>query len=150
MAQRRPAQYQDDQYQGDAPAPQQQYDEQRPRSSHESTTFIPIIRFDKEQGSDGSYKAAWVMNEFCILTIINSFIKRKYQISIIETKIIMYKNAVTISTCVVESALKNVISDTEGVFHIRRKYFKKQFHLLPWATNDNQIKHFSISLVLFL
>lgn len=61
MAQRRP--YQDDQYQGEAPAPapapqSQHYDEQRPRSSHETSTFIPIIRFDKEQGADGSYKAA--------------------------------------------------------------------------------------------
>lgn len=63
-AQRRPAPYQDDQYQGEAPAPppaqQLQLQDQRPRSSHESTTFIPIIRFDKEQGSDGSYKAAYV------------------------------------------------------------------------------------------
>lgn len=32
----------------------QEYPEQRVRS----TTFIPIIRFDKEQGADGSYKAA--------------------------------------------------------------------------------------------
>lgn len=36
---------------------QPQYQEPRQRSS-ESTTFIPIIRFDKEQGNDGSYKSA--------------------------------------------------------------------------------------------
>lgn len=37
---------------------QQNYEPSRPR--HESTTYIPIIRFDKEQGSDGSYKTAYV------------------------------------------------------------------------------------------
>lgn len=59
LPQRRPAEqdYQQgppsqDQYQ--PPASQQQYQDQR----RESTTFIPIIRFDKEQGEDGSYKAA--------------------------------------------------------------------------------------------
>ncbi|XP_031345707.1 endocuticle structural glycoprotein SgAbd-2-like [Photinus pyralis] len=36
--------------------PPQQYHENR---RHESTTYIPIIRFDKEQGADGSYKALW-------------------------------------------------------------------------------------------
>lgn len=36
--------------------PQPQY--QEPRQRLESTTFIPIIRFDKEQGDDGSYKAS--------------------------------------------------------------------------------------------
>ncbi|KAF2897928.1 hypothetical protein ILUMI_08247, partial [Ignelater luminosus] len=41
-----------------APQQQQQQYQDRPRS-HESTTYIPIIRFDKEQGSDGSYKALW-------------------------------------------------------------------------------------------
>ncbi|EFA03218.1 endocuticle structural glycoprotein SgAbd-8 [Tribolium castaneum] len=59
--QRRQEQYDNDQQQYQEPQkPQynQQYQEQRPRS-HESTTFIPIIRFDKEQGNDGSYKAAW-------------------------------------------------------------------------------------------
>lgn len=30
----------------------------RPKVSLETTTFIPIIRFDKEQGTDGSYKTA--------------------------------------------------------------------------------------------
>jgi hypothetical protein len=63
---RRPDQYEDDQEFQPKPQQrqpqqqqqqQQQYQEQRPRS-HESTTFIPIIRFDKEQGNDGSYKAA--------------------------------------------------------------------------------------------
>lgn len=38
------------------PQQQQQNFDSRPR--HESTTYIPIIRFDKEQGSDGSYKTA--------------------------------------------------------------------------------------------
>lgn len=37
---------------------QQQQQNYEPRPRHESTTFIPIIRFDKEQGSDGSYKTA--------------------------------------------------------------------------------------------
>nr|WJW74115.1 endocuticle structural glycoprotein Abd-8 [Propylea japonica] len=40
----------------------QQYHSQVKSESHErirTTTFIPIIRFDKEQGTDGSYKAAW-------------------------------------------------------------------------------------------
>ncbi|KAF5298366.1 hypothetical protein FQR65_LT01144 [Abscondita terminalis] len=32
---------------------------QESRGRHESTTFIPIIRFDKEQGEAGSYKALW-------------------------------------------------------------------------------------------
>lgn len=40
-----------DQYQ--TPLVRQHVEERR-----ESTTFIPIIRFDKEQGEDGSYKAA--------------------------------------------------------------------------------------------
>ncbi|KAL4706541.1 hypothetical protein ACJJTC_015739 [Scirpophaga incertulas] len=31
----------------------------RPKVSLETTTFIPIIRFDKEQGTDGSYKTAY-------------------------------------------------------------------------------------------
>ncbi|RZC31985.1 endocuticle structural glycoprotein SgAbd-8, partial [Asbolus verrucosus] len=57
-AQRRQDQYEDDQQYQSRPQQQQQIQEQRPRS-HESTTFIPIIRFDKEQGNDGSYKAAW-------------------------------------------------------------------------------------------
>lgn len=41
-------------------APQQQYQSRQDNSEPRvrSTTFIPIIRFDKEQGSDGSYKAA--------------------------------------------------------------------------------------------
>lgn len=30
----------------------------RPRVELETSTFIPIIRFDKEQGTDGSYKTA--------------------------------------------------------------------------------------------
>lgn len=30
----------------------------RPKVQLETTTFIPIIRFDKEQGTDGSYKTA--------------------------------------------------------------------------------------------
>lgn len=37
------------------PAAPQYQDQKR-----ESTTFIPIIRFDKEQGEDGSYKASLV------------------------------------------------------------------------------------------
>ncbi|XP_023016207.2 uncharacterized protein isoform X1 [Leptinotarsa decemlineata] len=35
----------------------QQY--QEPRQKHETTTFIPIIRFDKEQSEDGSYRASY-------------------------------------------------------------------------------------------
>ncbi|KAK4880451.1 hypothetical protein RN001_008597 [Aquatica leii] len=34
-----------------------QHQEHRPR--HETTTYIPIIRFDKEQGVAGTYKALW-------------------------------------------------------------------------------------------
>jgi hypothetical protein len=30
----------------------------RPKVQLDTTTFIPIIRFDKEQGTDGSYKTA--------------------------------------------------------------------------------------------
>lgn len=48
-----PAPPNQDQYQ--PPAAPQTYQEPRIK---ESTTFIPIIRFDKEQGEDGSYKAA--------------------------------------------------------------------------------------------
>lgn len=33
----------------------------RPKVQLETTTFIPIIRFDKEQGTDGSYQTAWVI-----------------------------------------------------------------------------------------
>lgn len=46
------------------PPPQQEYrqakqiDDFRPKVQLETTTFIPIIRFDKEQGTDGSYKTA--------------------------------------------------------------------------------------------
>lgn len=53
----RPSQPSQDQYQ--APAVQQQQQQQyQENRNRESTTFIPIIRFDKEQGDDGSYKAA--------------------------------------------------------------------------------------------
>lgn len=41
--------------------PQSDEDDFQPQlkdNKRESTTFIPIIRFDKEQGNDGSYKAA--------------------------------------------------------------------------------------------
>ncbi|KAL3283235.1 hypothetical protein HHI36_006383 [Cryptolaemus montrouzieri] len=38
---------------------QQYYGKSEPSERIRSTTFIPIIRFDKEQGTDGSYKAAW-------------------------------------------------------------------------------------------
>ncbi|XP_059059949.1 cuticle protein 3 [Achroia grisella] len=31
----------------------------RPKIEIDSTTFIPILRFDKEQGTDGSYKTAY-------------------------------------------------------------------------------------------
>ncbi|XP_035459274.1 endocuticle structural glycoprotein SgAbd-8 [Spodoptera frugiperda] len=31
----------------------------RPKVQLETTTFVPIIRFDKEQGTDGSYKTAY-------------------------------------------------------------------------------------------
>ncbi|KAJ2946974.1 hypothetical protein O0L34_g16320 [Tuta absoluta] len=34
-------------------------DDFRPKVSLETTTFIPIIRFDKEQGTDGSYKTSY-------------------------------------------------------------------------------------------
>lgn len=42
---------------------QQQYRQKpvedfRPKVELDTTTFIPIIRFDKEQGTDGSYKTA--------------------------------------------------------------------------------------------
>ncbi|XP_044750882.1 endocuticle structural glycoprotein SgAbd-2-like [Coccinella septempunctata] len=40
----------------------QQYHSQvksEPNERIRTTTFIPIIRFDKEQGTDGSYKASW-------------------------------------------------------------------------------------------
>lgn len=49
------------------PAPKQQQQQYQPKPQSQdypqeqrvrSTTFIPIIRFDKEQGADGSYKAA--------------------------------------------------------------------------------------------
>ncbi|XP_060517117.1 endocuticle structural glycoprotein SgAbd-8-like [Cylas formicarius] len=58
-------QNQEDQYDEQAQQTQarpqhfQNQDQDRPRLKSESTTFIPIIRFDKEQGSDGSYKAAY-------------------------------------------------------------------------------------------
>lgn len=35
-----------------------QIDDFRPKVQLDTTTFIPIIRFDKEQGTDGSYKTA--------------------------------------------------------------------------------------------
>lgn len=37
---------------------QKQIEDFRPKVQLETTTFIPIIRFDKEQGTDGSYKTA--------------------------------------------------------------------------------------------
>ncbi|KAJ8975030.1 hypothetical protein NQ317_008200, partial [Molorchus minor] len=47
--------------------PQKQYDDhsqlsaeqQQPRQRTETTTFIPIISYNKEQGEDGSYKASY-------------------------------------------------------------------------------------------
>ncbi|XP_017785766.1 PREDICTED: endocuticle structural glycoprotein SgAbd-8-like [Nicrophorus vespilloides] len=62
---RQPAQYQADQYQDEQNQDQfqgkqaQQVYQQESKGRHESTTFIPIIRFDKEQGNDGSYKSSW-------------------------------------------------------------------------------------------
>lgn len=47
-------QYQRQSFQAAQP---QQYDSKEPRN-RETTTYIPIIRFDKEQGQDGSYKAS--------------------------------------------------------------------------------------------
>ncbi|KAG7299450.1 hypothetical protein JYU34_016409 [Plutella xylostella] len=38
---------------------QQKIDDFRPKVQLETTTFVPIIRFDKEQGTDGSYKTAY-------------------------------------------------------------------------------------------
>lgn len=35
-----------------------QIEDFRPKVQLDTTTFIPIIRFDKEQGTDGSYKTA--------------------------------------------------------------------------------------------
>lgn len=35
-----------------------QIDDFRPKVQLETTTFIPIIHFDKEQGNDGSYKTS--------------------------------------------------------------------------------------------
>ncbi|XP_018334184.1 endocuticle structural glycoprotein SgAbd-2-like [Agrilus planipennis] len=59
------AKYQDDQdsqYNRPEPLPQQQRYEQPSNERQrplEYTSPIPIIRFDKEQGQDGSYKALW-------------------------------------------------------------------------------------------
>lgn len=39
-------------------AAQQHAQEYRPKSSSETTTWIPIIKFDKEQETDGSYKTS--------------------------------------------------------------------------------------------
>ncbi|XP_047020744.1 endocuticle structural glycoprotein SgAbd-2-like [Helicoverpa zea] len=39
--------------------PAKQIDDFRPKVQLDTTTFIPIIRFDKEQGTDGSYKTAY-------------------------------------------------------------------------------------------
>ncbi|KAJ0179909.1 hypothetical protein K1T71_004500 [Dendrolimus kikuchii] len=36
-----------------------QIEDFRPKVQLDTTTFIPIIRFDKEQGTDGSYKTAY-------------------------------------------------------------------------------------------
>lgn len=40
----------------------QPIDDLRPKVVLESSTYIPIIRFDKEQGTDGSYRTALVYN----------------------------------------------------------------------------------------
>lgn len=62
LAQRQPIQDNDDQYDEPRQAPQQ-YQGQAQQGQQgrlkEPTTPIPIIRFDKEQGNDGSYKAAY-------------------------------------------------------------------------------------------
>ncbi|XP_023943385.2 endocuticle structural glycoprotein ABD-4 [Bicyclus anynana] len=39
--------------------PEQQVKDFRPRVQIDTTTFIPIISFDKEQGTDGSYKTSY-------------------------------------------------------------------------------------------
>ncbi|GLV39274.1 Cuticular protein 49Ah [Carabus blaptoides fortunei] len=60
LPQRRQYEQQPNEYPAEPQEPvRQQFQEQRPKSQHDATTFIPIIRFDKEQGSDGSYKTAW-------------------------------------------------------------------------------------------
>lgn len=54
---------QQNEYRQPAPQPQEYrqakpIEDFRPKVQLETTTFIPIIRFDKEQGTDGSYKTA--------------------------------------------------------------------------------------------
>lgn len=51
-----------EQYQNENNEKQQYYSQVKSNEPNErirSTTFIPIIRFDKEQGTDGSYKTSW-------------------------------------------------------------------------------------------
>ncbi|XP_022901106.1 endocuticle structural glycoprotein SgAbd-8 [Onthophagus taurus] len=60
--QRRQDHYKDDEYdRPQQPQQSQQYQQQQfePRPKGETTTFIPIIRFEKEQGDDGAYKTTW-------------------------------------------------------------------------------------------
>ncbi|ENN72720.1 hypothetical protein YQE_10658, partial [Dendroctonus ponderosae] len=56
VAQKRPQGFQSEQYEDQQQTAAAQETQPRQR---EVTTPIPIIRFDKEQGNDGSYKALW-------------------------------------------------------------------------------------------
>lgn len=63
----RPQEYDDYEQQTARPAaraqqqPQQQQQQKKLRADdHETTTWIPIIQYDKSQAIDGSYKTQWV------------------------------------------------------------------------------------------
>lgn len=52
--QQQPEQFRQQEYRQQA----KQIDDFRPKVQLETTTYIPIISFDKEQGTDGSYKTS--------------------------------------------------------------------------------------------
>lgn len=61
----RPQEYDDYDQQTARPAarnqqPLQQQQKKLKIDDRETTTWIPIIHYDKEQGTDGSYKTKWV------------------------------------------------------------------------------------------
>lgn len=67
VAHARPQEYDDYEQQTARPASRNQQFQQQQQplkkgkvEDRETTTYIPIIQYDKEQGTDGSYKTQWV------------------------------------------------------------------------------------------
>lgn len=74
----RPQEYDDYEQQTARPAarnqqPNQQQQQQQKKlkiDDRETTTWIPIIHYDKEQGTDGSYKTKWELRALKFMKVL--------------------------------------------------------------------------------